>query len=552
MNFSGLPFQEKNRLRNDYNADPVGILHLSSPQHRVRNTNVQPWKSLSLVCLLFALGCDKNPAGAQLDAGAEPVADADPVASADPVIGAEPGERDSKIPPQATSEESTAAAVTSLWTRKAGEDWPIFLGPTRDNKSSETGILTDWSGGKLKILWQRELGTSYGIGTISRGRYFQFDRYDDKARLYCLQAETGKELWRFEYPTRYRDLLGYNNGPRCSPILDGNRVYILGVEGMLHCVQAADGELVWQVDTNKKYGVVQNFFGVGSTPAIEGDLLICMIGGSPPGSPELYESGGRVKGNGSGIVAFDKYTGKVKYEITDELASYASMQLATIGKRRWGFAFCRGGLIGFEPNSGNVDFHYPWRSTLLESVNASTPVVVDDHVFISETYQVGSSLLRVAEGDYDVVWKDSRTIRAKAMLTHWNTPIHLNGYLYGCSGRNSPDADLRCIHWKTGQVKWIEQEAEVRERSSLLYVDGHFIYLGELGTMRLIKANPQKYELVSELILRREGEEPDAIDGGQPRLLRYPCWAAPVLSHGLLYVRGDDRLVCLDLIPPKS
>lgn len=487
---------------------------------------MQLWKLLSLLLLSLALGCGTNPAGAEPD-------QKDNIAA-------------SQVP---AAEEKT---LPSLRTRKEGVDWPIFLGPTRDNKSPEKGVLTDWSDGKLKIVWQRELGTSYGIGTISQGRYFQFDRFKDKARLYCLNAETGKELWRFEYPTEYRDTLGYNNGPRCSPIVDGNRVYIFGAEGMLHCLQAVDGKLVWQVATTEKYGVVQNFFGVGSTPAIEGDLLICMVGGSPPGSPELYESGGKVKGNGSGIVAFDKFTGKVKYEVTDQLASYASMQLATIGKRRWGFAFCRSGLLGFEPSSGKVDFHYPWRAKILESVNASTPVVVGDQVFISETYQIGSSLLQVADGKFDIVWQDDRKVRAKAMKTHWNTPIYIDGYLYGCSGRNPPDADLRCIEWKTGKVMWIEQKEEIRERSSLLYADGHLIYLGELGTMRLVKVNPQKYELVSELVLRRATGEPDPIDGGKPRLLRYPCWAAPILSHGLLYVRGDDRLVCLDLIPSKS
>ena len=136
------------------------------------------------------------------------------------------------------------------------------------------------------------------------------------------------------------------------------------------------------------------------------------------------------------------------------------------------------------------------------------------------------------------------------MKTHWNTPIYVNGYLYGCSGRNPPDADLRCIDWKTGDVQWVEQtELAVRERSSLLYVDGHFVCLGEIGSLKLIRANPQQFELVTEIVFRGEGDEPDPYDGGKPRLLQYPCWAAPVLSHGLLYVRGDDRLLCLELIP---
>jgi outer membrane protein assembly factor BamB len=451
-----------------------------------------------------------------------------------------------------------APPVAELVTSSHGSDWPVFLGPTRDSKSSETGIITDWPPAGPPIVWQKELGTGYGIGTISHGRYFHFDRWNDTARVTCLNAATGEEVWRFEYPTNYEDTLGYNNGPRCSPVVDGERLFVYGAGGNLHCLDVSDGSLIWRFDTFEEFNVVQNFFGVGSSPVVSGDLLICMVGGSPPGSPDLYDSGGNVTGNGSGIVAFDKSTGKVKYKITDELASYASLQLATIDGRAWCFAFCRGGLVGFEPQSGQVDFHYPWRSRLLESVNASMPVVVGNEVFISETYQIGSSLLAVRPQGVEVVWKDSTKVREKAMKTHWNTAVYHDGYLYGCSGRNPPDADLRCIEWKTGKVMWVERQPPLsRERSSLMYVDGHFVCLGEYGSLRLLKANPNKYEEVAQVTLTRK--EPDfgdsALFGPQPRLrplLRYPAWAAPILSHGLLYLRGDDRLVCLELIPRSS
>ena len=432
---------------------------------------------------------------------------------------------------------------------RPGVDWPAFLGPTGDGKSPEIGILTDWSGSKLKILWQRKLGVGYGIGSVSRGRFFQCDRFGDKVRLHCLHAQTGEVLWKFEYDSDYEDLLGYNNGPRCSPIVDGDRVYIFGAEGMLHCVQVIDGKLIWHLNANKKYHVVQNFFGVSSTPAVMGDLLICMIGGSPPGSPSIYESRGSVQGDGTGIVALNKYTGAVEYEITDELASCASIKIATINDRPWCFAFCRGGLVGFDPTTGKVDFQYPWRARKLESVNASTPVVVGDEVFISETYQVGSTLLKVRSGGYEVVWKDRPRSRDKAMMAHWNTPIFVDGYLYGCSGRNEPDAELKCIEWSTGKTMWRNQlPLSIRERSSLMYADGYLVCLGELGTLKLYKASPDQCHLVTEVVLRND-EKGEPADEGSSRLLRRPCWAAPVLSRGLLYVRGRDRLVCLELIP---
>ncbi len=419
-----------------------------------------------------------------------------------------------------------------------GVDWPRFLGPTGDSKSPETGILTDWGACGPPLVWQRELGAGYGIGSVAGGRFYQFDRVADQARLVCLDSRTGKLLWKFEYPTDFEDMLGYNNGPRSSPVIDDGRVYLFDAEGMLHCVGAEDGKLIWKVDTARQFGVVQNFFGVGSTPVVERDLLIVMVGGSPPESRTAGRFDlDRVVGAGTGVVAFDKRTGAVKYALSKELASYATPQLATIQGRRWGFVFARGGLVGFDPRTGQSDFHYPWRSRLRDSVNASTPVVVGDEVFISECYGPGSSLLRVKPGSYEVVWRDPPG-RNKAMLTHWNTPIYHKGYLYGSSGRHSGNAELRCIEWSTGKVMWSKPGLK---RASLMYVDGHFVCLGEDGVLRLVKASETAYLQVARSIVR---ETPAG-----PPLLKPPAWAAPILSHGLLYLRGDDRLVCLRLIP---
>jgi outer membrane protein assembly factor BamB len=438
-----------------------------------------------------------------------------------------------------------------LGTRKAGVDWPTFLGPTGDGKSPEKGIRTKWRALSpeepgLKLVWSRPLGIGYDPPTVSRGRLFQFDRYGDKARLYALNAETGELLWKYEYDTDYEDKYGYNNGPRCSPIVDGNRVYAYGVEGMLTCVSADQGKEIWKVNTFKDFGVIQNFFGVGSAPVVEGDLLLVMVGGSPPGSDGVSFS--RLEGNGSGIVAFDKWTGKVRYKITDELASYSSLKTATIADRRWCFAFCRGGLVGFEPAVGKVDFHYPWRAENIESVNASVPVVEGNQVFISETYGPGSSLLEVAPGTHKVLWKDDENKRAKAMQTHWNTPVYLSGHLYGCSGRHLSNADLRCIDWKTGKVQWKVPDLT---RTSLTYIDGHFLCLAEDGTLRLFKADPDAYLEVASLTLVPKPAGPRLGGEGSTaaEVDRDPFWAAPVVSHGLIYVRGGGKLFCYELIP---
>jgi outer membrane protein assembly factor BamB len=431
-----------------------------------------------------------------------------------------------------------------LGTRKAGTDWPRFLGPTGDSVSSEKGILAPWPKKGLRIVWQKEAGEGYSAPVISRGRLFFFDRHDDKpggagkARLSCMKSETGEPLWKFEYPSDYHDKYDYSRGPRCCPVVDGERVYLHGVEGMLHCLRVTDGKLLWKVDTKTRFGIVQNFFGVGSTPVIEGDLLIVQVGGSQPGSDKIDDFL-KVKGNGSGIVAFDKYTGKVRYRITDELASYSSPVLATIQGRRWCFVLARGGLVGFEPKSGKVDFHFPWRAPDLESVNASNPVVVGDKVFISETYGPGAALLQVRPGAYKLLWSDAaKTARKKSMQCHWMTPIYKDGYLYGCSGRHEYNAELRCIELASGKVMWTRG---LRARVSLLMVDGHFVCLTEFGDLVLLKVNPKKLDPISVWRPMRPGT-----DEG---LLQPPSWAAPVLSHGLLYLRGKDRLVCMELIP---
>jgi outer membrane protein assembly factor BamB len=375
---------------------------------------------------------------------------------------------------------------------------------------------------------------------IARGRLFLFDRQKDKARLSCLKSETGEPLWTFEYPTDYEDNYGYNDGPRCSPVIDENRVYIYGAEGMLHCLDVLDGKLLWKVDTSSRFNVVQNFFGVASTPVVEGDLLITTVGGSPPGTAKAPFRA--QKGNGSGVVAFDKFTGEVRYKITDELAGYASPVLATIAGRRWCFVFARGGLVGFEPATGKVHFHFPWRAPSRESVNAANPVVVDDKVFISETYGPGSALLKVKPGGYEVIWTDAEKGSDKSMQCHWDTPLYHDGYLYAASGRHMHQAELRCIEMDSGKVMW---SVPGFTRIALLMIDRHLIGLTEDGKLVLFRIDPQKCDVISTIDLRLAAK-------GEPRFFLPPCWAAPIVSHGLLYVRGSNRLLCFELIPKKQ
>jgi outer membrane protein assembly factor BamB len=485
------------------------------------------------ICFLcfLALGCGSSGPSDPATVTGEP---SPPISRAGAFPRRGSGPTASAVAPDGPLPAATAAPgdplPADLRTRTSGCDWPGFLGPTGDGVSTEKGIIAPWPKEGLRVVWERALTESYAMPSVSRGRLFLFDRVGDRARVDCLRSETGAALWSFDYPTRYRDRYGYDGGPRCCPVVNGDRVYVYGPEGMLHCLKAADGKLVWKADVVKDFGVVERLFGVGSTPVVEGDLLLVQVGGSPEGSEDLHISA--LQPNGSALVAFDKYTGEVRYRVGDDLSSYASPILATIGSRRWCFLLARGGLLALDPATGKVDFHYPWRALALESINASTPVVVGDRIFLSETYGPGSALLKIKPGGCEELWTDAdRPPRGKSMQCHWMTPIYVDGYLYGCSGRHEGNAELRCIELATGKVMWREPGLS---RTSLLLVDNHFVCLAEDGVLRLLKVNPNQYEEVSQLSLPE---------------LQAPCWAAPIVAHGLLYVRGRNRLICLELIP---
>nr|NIM01207.1 PQQ-binding-like beta-propeller repeat protein [Acidobacteriota bacterium]NIM64198.1 PQQ-binding-like beta-propeller repeat protein [Acidobacteriota bacterium]NIO59650.1 PQQ-binding-like beta-propeller repeat protein [Acidobacteriota bacterium]NIQ30744.1 PQQ-binding-like beta-propeller repeat protein [Acidobacteriota bacterium]NIQ85771.1 PQQ-binding-like beta-propeller repeat protein [Acidobacteriota bacterium] len=181
------------------------------------------------------------------------------------------------------------------------------------------------------------------------------------------------------------------------------------------------------------------------------------------------------------------------------------------------------GLLGFDPSDGSIDFHFPWKAGKLESVNASNPVVVGDRVLITECYGPGSALLRLTEDGYEVLRKDPP--RGKSLASHWATPIHVDGVVYGCSGRNSGDAELRAIDLEAGTVHWSQPGMG---RTTMIHVQDHLIVLGERGRLWAVRATAEGYKEVS-------ASEP---------LVSYPAWNPPVLANGLLYVRGADKLRC--------
>jgi outer membrane protein assembly factor BamB len=417
---------------------------------------------------------------------------------------------------------------------KLASDWPRFLGPFGTGLSPENGIITDWSNG-LRVVWQLPVGEGYSAPVIADGRLLHFDREGNKARLTAYDRDTARELWRFEYPTDYVDKFGYDGGPRACPVVDGDRVYIYGPEGMLHCVGATDGKMRWKVDTFLSYHVIPNFFGVSGVPMVHGDLLFVPVGGSPTGpEPEDFRE---LKGDGTCLVAVDKLTGRERYRTGDDLASYTSPLVADIDGRPLGLYWARNHLVGFEPDTGRCRFQFPWRSKQLESVNAANPVVVGNQVLLTECYGHGSVLLAVSGDHPKVVWQDDPDARRKRLECHWNTPIHVAGYVYGSSGRQPESAELRCFELTSGEVKWRQSGLG---RAQLMSADGYFVVLTEFGVLLLVKPDPTRYVEVARLDLGRSGR----------RLLGHYCWAAPILSHGRLYLRSKGTLLALELIPP--
>lgn len=406
------------------------------------------------------------------------------------------------------------------WPAAAG-DWPGFLGPGRDGHSDETGLSLDWPEGGPPTVWSIELGEGYAMASIAGGRLFLFDRVDGHERLRALGADDGGLLWEKRYPVDYEDAFGFSNGPRASPLVDGERVVTYGVTGRLQSRSVADGALIFDIDTIDRYGVVPNFFGVGSNPTIHGELLIAMVGGSPDETPGLES--GEVIPDGSAIVAFDRKSGEERYRVGDELASYSS-PIVVDGR---GFALLRGGLIAFDPVSGKQRGYAPWRAKKLYSVNAATPVVVGDRIFITEGYRIGGHLLRAGDSRLTTLWKDAP--RERSIASHWGTPVHHEGVLYGSHGESRGSAELRAVRLDDGEVLW---KVPGLSRTTAIVVDGHLIVLSEEGRLLVAPASAEGFEPISDL-------SPEGLD--------YPAWNAPALANGRLYVRGKDRLFCYDL-----
>jgi outer membrane protein assembly factor BamB len=392
-----------------------------------------------------------------------------------------------------------------LCSSLSAADWPQWLGPERNGVSAETGLLQTWSKEGPPVVWQKEAGEGYSGPVVAGDWLILFHRIGDEEVVEALDAANGKERWKFSYPTRYRDLLGKGNGPRSTPLIAGKRVYTLGAEGRMHCLELETGKKVWERALNDDYRVRQGFFGVATSPLLEEDLVLVNVGGK-----------------GVGIIALDKDSGKEVWRATQDEASYSSPVAATLNGTRTVFFFTREGLQGLDPATGAVRFSKHWRSRLDASVNAATPLVIDGHVFLTACYGTGAVLLKVRKDGVDEVWQSD-----DVLSVHYGTPVRQGEFLYGFDGRQEEGPRLRCVEWKTGKVRWTKEEFGC---GSMVLADGNLIALTEAGDLVLVEATASAY---------REKARSGVLSG--------PCRAQLALADGRLFGRGPGKLVCWSL-----
>ncbi len=395
----------------------------------------------------------------------------------------------------------------------SAHDWPQFLGPQRNGVYTGPPLATKWPAGGPRKVWQKSIGTGFAGPVVAGTRLVLFHRIGAEEVVDAFDARTGAPGWHYAYKTSYRDDFGFDEGPRAVPVVARNRVYTFGAEGQLHAIDLETGKRSWSVDTAQRFRVRKGFFGAAGSPLVEDGRVIANIGGA----------------DNAGIVAFNADTGAVLWTATNHEASYSSPVGATIGGKRAVVFFTRQGLVALDQATGSVRFQKMWRSRSASSVNAATPLVVGDLIFVSATYETGAALLRVKDNALSDVWSSD-----EAMSNHYATSVVHNGYLYGFHGRQEFNPSFRAVELSTGKVRWSEDKFHA---GTVTLAGDTLVILRETGELILADASPQGFRPIARAQI-------------VPPTLR----AHPALADGFLYVRNSDTnnhdtLACFDLRP---
>lgn len=409
-------------------------------------------------------------------------------------------------------------AASSLWLcvmfglmeTAAGADWPQFLGPQRNGVSAETGLIDSFPKAGPKELWRVKGGVGMCGVAISRGKAITMVQSDGKQRALALDAKSGKMLWSTPVAPQYRNEMG--DGPRATPTIDGDSVYIFTGEGNLVCLKFADGTKRWEQKPLKELGGKPADYGMACSPLVAGDLVI-VTAGTKAGT----------------VVAYNKADGKVAWKAGSDPTGYSTPALLKVGGAEQIVVFTGGSAIGLEPKTGKQLWRFAYKTEY--DCNTASPIAIDGNVLISAGENHGTALLSLtsAGGTFDVkpVWKSYG--RTSVLRSEWQTPILHNGFVYGLDNVGSAGTvtNLVCVEAKTGKQKWIQRRFG---KSNGILADGKLWYVTMKGELILVKADPAKY-----------------IELARSKPLIETTRHAPALANGRLYLRDGKEIVCLDV-----
>ena len=384
-------------------------------------------------------------------------------------------------------------------------DWPQFLGPERNGVYRGPALADTWPAKGPAVAWRKTVGQGFAAPVVVQNRLILFHRLGAQETVEALDATTGASIWRYQYPTTYRDDFGFDEGPRAVPVVADGIVYTFGAEGQLHAVNLATGQRVWSEDTMKRFNVPKGFFGAAGSPLVEGGRVIANVGGPK-----------------AGIVAFDAKTGQVQWTATTDQASYSSGVAATFPPGRRAIFLTRDALVGLDPATGTVAFRRGWRARINSSVNVAAPLVVGDLIFVSAEYGPGAGVLRVEGSNLVELWTSD-----EAMSNHYANSVHRDGILYGFHGRQEFGPSLRAVELRTGRVRWSQEQFRA---GTVTLVGDRLLIVREGGEMILAPASPDAFKPLA-----------------RAQILPATIRAYPAVSDGFVYVRNENTLVCLDL-----
>lgn len=389
--------------------------------------------------------------------------------------------------------------------------WPALRGPAGDNTSPETGLDLEWPETGPREKWRIAVGSGYSSPVVVAGSLVLPHRRDDREIVECFDPETGQSRWAAAWPATYACPYPHSSGPYAAAAIDGPHVHAFGAAGMMACLRLADGSHVWRRDLHQEYQVTQEGWAASASPLVEGDRLIVNLG---------------ARQAGAGIIALDKRTGRTLWTATNDGASCSTATAATIHGRRYVFVWTAEALVALDPADGKVFWRIPFAAHNDEAAHGTAPLVAGDKVFVSG-YQVGNLCLRIREdGSCEQLWRDA----GRVMDSQYHALLHRDGCVIGfATSRRS----LRCVDLATGTLKW-KWHSPVAS-GSLIAVDGGCILFGESGglvSMTLDASGVRERSVFKRGIL-------------EPR-----CCAYPALHNGLLFLRGENEMVCIDLRRP--